>query len=104
MDRAVCPFFQQTLKRVPRIFQPAELQLLGHYVLPDENEAASGAKKHVRQWSIYRLPSPQGVPQGYHRVTVDAGAGHKAEGQLIIATARAYLPEKLAAGGWAEIR
>lgn len=82
-------------------FRAVDLPPLGGYSLPPE---AAGASKGavVKRWNVYRLPLPETVGLGYHHVSVRSGvAGGEmaAEGQLIVAPQRAYLPLRLAEGG-----
>ncbi len=77
-------------------FSLRDLKPLGTYVLGSDHSANSS---NIRRWNVYRLPLPDGVGLGYHHVSVDAGVGLTAEAQVILAPDRAYLPERLAAGG-----
>ncbi|HUI98946.1 MAG TPA: 4-alpha-glucanotransferase, partial [Usitatibacter sp.] len=48
--------------------------------------------------SAFRLPLPADLPEGYHRITVLAGAATLGEGLVAVAPERCYLPPPIADG------
>jgi len=50
------------------------------------------------RWSAFRLPLPPDLPDGYHRITLFAGASVLGEGLIAVAPERCYLPPAIADG------
>jgi 4-alpha-glucanotransferase len=58
-------------------------------------ESEIDGKRYIKRW----LPCPTPLETGYHRLSVELGNGIATETSLIVAPARAFVPEPLASGG-----
>lgn len=63
--------------------------------LPAFEERWIDGKRFVRRW----LPCPEGLPAGYHKLSVELGHGMATETSLIVSPPAAYVPPSLHNGG-----